>query len=85
LLQKCLQKHVIERKIEKNIKVLGRRTGRIKQLVDDLKEMKGYWKLKKASLCRTPGKTCYERRYGTVVKQTTEYGNILLCTVTIAL
>jgi len=48
----CLLKHVNERKTEG--KICGGRRGRIrKQLMEDLKEMTEYCKLKKATLDRT--------------------------------
>jgi hypothetical protein len=42
----CLLKHVIEGKTERRIKVAGRRGRRSRHQLDDLKEKKGYWKLK---------------------------------------
>ena len=46
LRRNCLLKHVIEGKIEGRIEGTGRR-GRIhEQLLDDVKEKRGYWKLK---------------------------------------
>jgi len=42
----CFLKHVIERKIDGKIKVTGRRRKRCKQLLEDLKEKRRYWKLK---------------------------------------
>jgi hypothetical protein len=42
----CLLKHMIEGKIEGRIEVTGRRERRCKQLLDDLREKRGYWKLK---------------------------------------
>jgi len=44
----CLLKHVIEGKKEERIEVTGRRERRCKQLLNDLKENRGYWKLKEA-------------------------------------
>jgi len=44
LLRNCLLKRVIEGSTEGRIEVTGRREGRLKQLLDDLKETKGYWK-----------------------------------------
>jgi hypothetical protein len=44
LRRNCLLKHVIEGKIEERIEVTGRR-GRRHQLLDDLKEKRGYCKL----------------------------------------
>jgi hypothetical protein len=49
----CLLKHVTQEKIEGMIKVTGRRRKRSKQLVDTVKERKGYWKLKGEALDRT--------------------------------
>ena len=67
----CLR-HVIEGKIEGRIEVTGRR-GRIsKQLLDDLKEMRGCWKLKEEALYRALWKTHFGRGYDPVVRQTTE-------------
>jgi hypothetical protein len=42
----CLLKHVIKGMIEGRIEVTERRGRRRKQLLDDLKEMRSYWKLK---------------------------------------
>jgi hypothetical protein len=46
----CLLTHVIEGKIERKIEVKGRKGRRRKQLLDDLKEKRGYWKLKEEAL-----------------------------------
>jgi hypothetical protein len=46
----CLRIHVIEAKTEGRTEVTGRLGRRSKQLLDDLKEKAGYWKLKKAVL-----------------------------------
>ena len=43
---KCLLKHVVEGKREGSLKVKGRRGRRSKKLLDNLKEDRGYWKLK---------------------------------------
>jgi hypothetical protein len=45
LRRNCLPKHVIEGKMEGKIGVTGRRGRRRKQLLDDHKEGRGYWKL----------------------------------------
>ena len=45
----CLPKHVIEGKVGIRIEVTGRRGTRYKQLLDDLKEKRVYWKL--SGLC----------------------------------
>ena len=62
----CLLKHVIERKIEERIEVTGRRGRRCKQLLDDLKEKRGYWRLREEALVN------WLRGCGPVVRQTTE-------------
>jgi hypothetical protein len=50
LRRNCLLKHVIEAKIHGRIEVTGIR-GRIrKQLVNDLKEKRGYWRLQNEAL-----------------------------------
>jgi hypothetical protein len=48
-----LLKRVIEGKIEGSIEVSGRRGRRRKQLLHDLKEIRGYRKFKEAALART--------------------------------
>jgi hypothetical protein len=50
LRRNCLLKHVIEGKIEGRIEMTGRRGRRRKQLLDDLKEKRRYWKLKEEAL-----------------------------------
>jgi hypothetical protein len=65
LRRNCL-KHVTQRKIEGT----GRRGRRRKQLLDDLMEKRGYWKLKEDSLDRTLWGTLFGRVYGPVVRQT---------------
>jgi hypothetical protein len=72
LRRKCLLKHVIERKVEGRIEVTGTRGRRRKQLLDDLKENRIYWKLKKEALDHSLWRTRFGRGYGPVVRQTTE-------------
>jgi hypothetical protein len=50
----------------------GRRGRRRKQLLDDLKEKGGYWKLKEEELDRSQWRSRFGRRYGPVVRHTTE-------------
>jgi hypothetical protein len=52
LRRNCLLKHVTEGKIEERIEVTGRRGRRPKQLLEDLKEKRGYCKLKEEALDR---------------------------------
>jgi hypothetical protein len=58
--------------IEGNIEVTARRGRRRKQLLDDLKEKRGYWKLKEEAVDRTLWLTGFVRGYGPVVRQATE-------------
>jgi hypothetical protein len=62
----CLLKHVIEVKVEAK-RSRGRRS---KQLLGDLKEVRGFWKWKKEALCRAVWRTDFGRGYGLVVIQT---------------
>jgi hypothetical protein len=66
----CLLKHVIEGKIEGRIKVMGRRGRRQKKLLDDLKEKRGYWKLKGNVLDHILWRTHSGRGYGPIVRRT---------------
>jgi hypothetical protein len=72
LRRNCLLKHVTEGKIEGRIEMTGRRGRRRKQLLDYLKETRGYWKLKEEALDRTLWRIHFGRGYGPVVRQTTE-------------
>jgi hypothetical protein len=60
LRRNCLLKHAIEGKIEERIEVTERRARRRKQLLDDLKERRRYWKLKE----ETPDRTLWRTRFG---------------------
>jgi hypothetical protein len=53
LRRNCLLKNVIEGTLEGRIEMTGRRGRRRKQLLDDLKETRRYWKLKEEALDRT--------------------------------
>jgi hypothetical protein len=46
-----------------------------KKVLDDVKETRGYWKLKEEALDRTVCRTRFGRGYGTVVMQTVEWFN----------
>lgn len=70
--RRCLLKHITEKKTERRKEVTGR-GGRIgAQLLDDIKERHGYWKLKEAVPDRAAWKTRSERSYGLFVRQTAE-------------
>ena len=49
-----------------------RRGRRRKQQLDDLKETRGYWKLKEEALDRSLWRTRFGRGHGPVVRQITE-------------
>jgi hypothetical protein len=72
LRRNCLLKHVIEGKIKGRIEIMGRRGRRRKQLLDYIKERRGYWKLKEEALDLTLWRTRFGRGYGPVVRQTPE-------------
>jgi hypothetical protein len=72
LRRNCLLKHVIEGKLEGRTEMMGRRGRRRKQLLDDLKEKKRYWKLKEEALDHTLWRTRFGRGYGPVSRQTTK-------------
>jgi hypothetical protein len=63
----CLLKHIIQG----NIMRTRWRERRRKQLLDDLKETRRYWKLKKEAQDRTLWRTQFGRGYGHVARQTT--------------
>jgi hypothetical protein len=72
LRRNCLLKHVIEGKLEGRIEMTGGRGRRRKQLLDDLKEKRRYWKLKEEALDYTVWRTRFGSGYGPVVRQTAE-------------
>jgi hypothetical protein len=72
LCRNCLLKHVIEGKLEGRTEMTGRRGRRHKQLLDDLKEKRRYWKLKEEALDCTVWRTHFGRGYRLVVRQNTE-------------
>jgi len=46
---------------------------RRKQLLDDLKEKRGYWKLQEETLDGTKSRTGFGRGFGTAARQTLTY------------
>jgi hypothetical protein len=70
LRRNCLLKHVIEGTIKGRIEVTGRQRRRRKQLLDDLKEKNGYWKLEEEGLAHIFWRIRFGRGYGPVVTQT---------------
>jgi len=65
-----LAKHVIEGKMEGKVKVTGRRRKRRKQILDDLKKMRRYWKMKEEALDHSCGDHALEEPE---VRETTEW------------
>jgi hypothetical protein len=72
LRRNCLLKHVTEGNIEGKIELTGRRGRRRKQLLDDRKEKRKYWKLKEEALDGILWRTRFGRDYGPVLRKTTE-------------
>jgi len=72
LWRNCLLKHVTEEKVEERIQVKEKGVTRCMQLLDDLKETKGYKKLNQEAQDRTLWITCFGRGYGPVTRHTTE-------------
>ena len=71
LLWNCLLKHVAEGKTEGMIEVTGRRRRR-RNLLDDLEETRGNWKMKEEALDSTLWRTRFGRSYGCVLRETAE-------------
>jgi hypothetical protein len=69
LRRNCLLKQVIEGKLEGRIEMTGRRGRRRKQLLDDLKEKRGYCKFQEEALDRTVYRTRIGTGYGPVIRQ----------------
>jgi len=67
----CLLKHVIKKRKEGRIGETGKRGRNYKQILDDLNESKRYWKSKEEILDRTVWIICFERGYGSDIRQTT--------------
>ena len=72
LRRNCHLKLVIEGKIVGRIKVTERRGRRCKQLLDNLKEIRKYRKLKEETLAHTLLRTYFVKGFGPVVRQTAE-------------
>jgi hypothetical protein len=72
LRRNCLLQWVIKGKIKSGIDVAGRQGRRLKKLMDDLKERRGYSHLKEEALDRTMWRAGFGRGFGPVVRQTAE-------------
>jgi hypothetical protein len=69
LRRKCLLRQIIKGKIKGGIEARGRRR---RKLLDELKERKGYPRLKEKALDRTMWRARFGRGFGPVVRQTTK-------------
>ena len=72
LRRNCLLKQVIEGKIKEEMEVTRRRGRRRKELLDDLKDSRGYCHLKQEALDRTTCRNRFGGDFGHVVRQNTE-------------
>jgi len=63
----------MEDQIKGRLEVMGRWGRRHRQLLDDLKEMRGYYKLKEEALDCTLWRTGFGRGCGPVVRQIVEW------------
>ena len=72
LRRNCLRTHIIEGKIHGRMEVTGIRGRRRKQLMNDLTEMTGCWKLKAEALDRTLWRTRFGMFYAPAARQTKE-------------
>ena len=67
LSRNCLLQQVIEGKIKGQVEVTSRRGRRRKELLDDLKDRRGYCKLKEEAPDRTIWRNRFGRGFGPVV------------------
>jgi hypothetical protein len=72
LRRNSLLQYITEGKIDERIEVIVRGGRRRKQLLDDIKEMSRYWKLKENAQDRTLWRTRFEIGRGLVVRYTME-------------
>jgi hypothetical protein len=70
LRRNCLLRQGIDGKIKGGIEVRGRHGRRLRKLLDDLKERRGYSHLKEEALDRTMWTARFGRGFGPVVRQT---------------
>jgi hypothetical protein len=70
LRRNCLLRQVIEGKIKGRIEMTRRRGRMRRELLDDLKETRGYAHLKEKALDCTMWIACFGRGFGPVVRQT---------------
>jgi hypothetical protein len=68
----CILQRVTAGKIQGGIEVTGRQGRKLRKLLDDLKERRGYSHLKEEALDRTMRRARFGRGFGPVVRQTTK-------------
>jgi hypothetical protein len=72
LRRNCLLQRVIEGKIKGRIELTGKRGRRCRKLLYNLKERRGYSRLKEEAPDLTTWRTRFGRDFGPVVRQTTK-------------
>jgi ribosomal 50S subunit-associated protein YjgA (DUF615 family) len=70
LRRNCLLQRITEGKIQGGIEVTRRQGRRLRKLLDDLKERRGYSILKEEALDCSMWRACFGRDFGPVVRQT---------------
>jgi hypothetical protein len=70
LRRNCHLQRVTEGKIQEGTQVTGRQGRRLRKLLDDLKERRGYSHLKEETLDRTMWRACFGRGFEPIVRQT---------------
>jgi hypothetical protein len=76
LRRNCLLQQVIEGEINRGIEVTGRRGRRRRELLDELKERRGYSHVKEEARDRTVWRAGFGRGFGPVVRQTAKLMNV---------
>ena len=80
----CLLKYVFEGQIDRSREVIKRRGRRRKQLLNGIKEKRGYWNLKKKALYHTLQKIRFGRIYRSLVREARDRINSCTSTINIA-
>ena len=70
LRRNCVPKYVIRGMTEGRVGVTGRRGRRLKQLLGELKEKTGYWKLDEGTLDRILCRNRFTKIYGPSIRKT---------------
>jgi len=72
---------LLKEKKDGRLEVMGWWGRRCKQLLDDLREMKGYWKLKQVASDHSLWGTHFGRGHGPVIRQTMKWVTNWKCTL----